>query len=172
MVRITGSVSEENSLTAPTGELFSSVVRRSSGKSAKRISGTESSPPTKTEPTPNKAPRKERLFSRDDPGAEGCSVIAAESPARAHIEFSLLTNCSMIREPDGRAPKLAGPPSSLFLLRQFPDVRDQRFDRIRRQFLSKGGHFPHAFGDDLGELRIGFSLHFRRPQIFGLQGLA
>src|ERR1700732_5312856 len=98
MVRITGSASEENSLTTPTGQLFSFGGGRRGGENAERISGAERRPPTKTEPTPNKAPRKERLFSRDDPGAEGCSVIAAESPARAHIEFSLLTNCSMIRE--------------------------------------------------------------------------
>src|ERR1700680_230475 len=102
MVRITGSRTEENALTTPTGELFSSVVRRRRGKSAKRISGTESSPPTKTEPTPNKAPRKERLFSRDDPAAEGCSVIAAESPMRGHIEF-LCLRITARSEPAGRA---------------------------------------------------------------------
>src|ERR1700692_768955 len=88
MVRSTGSVRDENSLIAPTDELFSSVVRRSSGKRAKRMSGTESRPPTKTEPTPINAARKERLFSSDDPGAAGPSVIASESPARAHIECS------------------------------------------------------------------------------------
>src|SRR5579864_1430825 len=89
MVRITGSLNDENSLTAPTGELFTSVVRRSSGKSAKRMSGTESSPPTKTDPTPNNAPRNERLFSTGEPGVASPSVIASGSPARAHIEFSL-----------------------------------------------------------------------------------
>src|ERR1700719_3043229 len=89
MVRITGSVKGENSLSAPTGELFSSVVRRSRGKRAKRMSGTERTAPTKIEPTPSNAPRKERLFSRDNPGAEGFSVAASESPAHAHIEFSL-----------------------------------------------------------------------------------
>src|ERR1700731_3863383 len=89
MVRIAGSVKGENSLSAPTGELFSSVVRRSSGKRAKRMSGTESSAPTKIEPTPSNAPRKERLFLRDNPIAESFSVDPSESPAHAHIEFSL-----------------------------------------------------------------------------------
>src|SRR5258708_2602146 len=89
MVRIAGSVKGENSLSAPTGELFSSVVRRSRGKRAKRRTGREGSAPTKIEPTPSTAPRKERLFSRDSPGAEGFSVVASESPAHAHIEFSL-----------------------------------------------------------------------------------
>src|ERR1700732_2401300 len=88
MVRISGWVKEENSLSAPTGELLSSVVRRSSGKRAKRMSGTESSAATKVEPTPSNAPRKERLFSRDNGVAEGFSVVASESPAHAHMEFS------------------------------------------------------------------------------------
>src|ERR1700731_1572458 len=88
MVRITGSVKGENSLSAPTGERLSSVVRRSRGKSAKRMSGTESRAPTKTEPTPSNAPRKERLFSRDNPDAEGFAAVVSESPGEAHIEFS------------------------------------------------------------------------------------
>src|SRR5260370_38525308 len=88
MVRITGSVKAENSLSVPSGELLSSVVLRSRGKSAKRMSGTESRAPTKTEPTPSNAPRKERLFSRDNPGGEGFAAVVSESPAHAHIEFS------------------------------------------------------------------------------------
>src|ERR1700730_17982677 len=88
MVRIAGSVRGENSLSAPTGELFNAVVRRSSGKRAKRMSGTESRAPTRIEPTPSNAPRKDRLFSRDNPDAEGFSAVASESPAHAHIEFS------------------------------------------------------------------------------------
>src|SRR6202158_3657364 len=88
MVRITGSVRDENSWSSPTDELLSSVVRRNNGKSAKRTSGTESRAPTKTEPTPSNAPRKERLFSRDSPDAEGFAAVVSESRARAHIEFS------------------------------------------------------------------------------------
>src|SRR6266852_1641776 len=89
MVRITGSVKSENSLSAPSGELLSSVVRRSKGKNTKRMSGTESRVPTKTEPTPSKVPRKERLVSRDDPGAVRFRIVFSESPAQEHIEFSL-----------------------------------------------------------------------------------
>src|SRR4029077_15441688 len=88
MVRITGSIRDENSRSSPTDELLSSVVRRSRGKSAKRMSGTESRAPTKTEPTPSNAPRKERLFSRDNPDREGLAAVVSESPADAHIEFS------------------------------------------------------------------------------------
>src|ERR1700730_19425635 len=104
MVRIAGSVKEENSLSAPTGELFRSVVRRSSGKRAKRMSGTESSAPTKIEPTPSNAPRKERLFSRDSPGAEGFSVVASEFSAHAHIEFSLDYELQDAQRPSLRKP--------------------------------------------------------------------
>src|SRR5712664_155795 len=88
MVRITGSVRDENSRSSPADEFLSSVVWRSKGKSAKRMSGTESRAPTKTEPTPSNAPRKERLFSRDNPGGEGFAAVVSESPAHAHIEFS------------------------------------------------------------------------------------
>src|ERR1035437_514850 len=66
MVRITGSVRSVNSLSSPTGELLSSVVRRINGNSAKRMSGTESNAPTKNEPSPSNTPRNERLPSRDD----------------------------------------------------------------------------------------------------------
>src|ERR1700676_968866 len=62
MVRMAGSVREENSLATPTGELLRSVVRRIKGKSAKRTSGMDSRAPTKTEPRASSAPRKERLL--------------------------------------------------------------------------------------------------------------
>ena len=88
MVRMAGAVRDENSRSSPTDELLSSVVRRSKGKSAKRMSGTESRALTKTEPTPSNAPRKERLFSRGNPDAEGFATVVSESPADAHIEFS------------------------------------------------------------------------------------
>src|ERR1700730_7349193 len=101
MVRMTGSVRGENSLTAPSGELFSSVVRRSSGKRAKRMSGTESRAPTTVEPTPSNVPRKERLFSRDNAGAAGFSVVASESPAHAHIKFSLDYEWQEAQRPSG-----------------------------------------------------------------------
>src|ERR1700681_1138402 len=79
MVRITGWVRDENSVNAPTGDSLTSVVRRRSGNSAKRISGTESRAPTKTPPTESNAPRKERLLSGDDP--EPKEVPFAECPA-------------------------------------------------------------------------------------------
>src|SRR5713226_327870 len=113
MVRITGSVKAENSLSAPSGELLSSVVRRSSGNSAKRMSGTESRAPTQTEPTPSKAPRKERLVSRGDPDAERFRIVFSESPAQAHIGFSLnvsfaspleTASDSRARQAHGRTP--------------------------------------------------------------------
>src|SRR6266478_9434219 len=66
MVRITGSVKDENSLSSPTGELLSSVVWRSNGKREKRINGTESRALTSTEPSPSNTPRKERLLSGDN----------------------------------------------------------------------------------------------------------
>src|ERR1700730_555282 len=102
MVRIAGSVRGENSLSAPTGELFNAVVRRSSGKRAKRMSGTERSAPTKIEPTPSNAPRKDRLFSRDNPASKGFSSIASVSPVHAHIEFS---RCYKLQD-DTRRPTL------------------------------------------------------------------
>src|ERR1700721_4877584 len=81
MVRITGSVKEENSLGSPPGGLLSWVVRRSNGKSAKRMRGTESRAPTKTEPSPSDIPRNERLLSRDTPsGLDSGSVAFLESP--------------------------------------------------------------------------------------------
>src|SRR4029077_6555045 len=67
MVRITGSVRDENSVNAPTGDSLSSVVRRRRGNSAKRMSGTESRAPTKSAPTESNGPRKERLPAGDDP---------------------------------------------------------------------------------------------------------
>src|ERR1700693_2615161 len=87
MVRIAGSVSDENSLTDPIGELLRSVVRRMSGKSANRISGTESNAPTNTEPTPNNAPRNERRFCREgSAAADFCPTISGFS---AYISTSL-----------------------------------------------------------------------------------
>src|ERR1700730_5219884 len=125
MVRMTGSVRGENSLTAPSGELFSSVVRRSSGKRAKRMRGTESSAPTKIEPTPSKAPRKDRLFSRDNPGPECFSAVASESPEHAHIEFSRYHELQSDTRPSAFDAEFAELEKFLLLFRQFPDVRDQ-----------------------------------------------
>src|SRR6202171_3755442 len=79
MVRITGSVKDENSVNAPTGDSLTSVVRRRRGNSAKRINGTESRAPTKNPPTESNAPRKERLLSRDDP--EPKEVPLSKCPA-------------------------------------------------------------------------------------------
>src|ERR1700731_2851152 len=124
MMRITGSAKGENSLSVPTGELFSSVVRRSSGKRAKRMSGTESRPPTRTDPTPSIAPRNDRLFSRDSPDATGFSVVASESLAHPHIEFSLDYELQDQRRTSGLRLQSRILPSLLLLFRQCPNVRD------------------------------------------------
>src|ERR1700728_4457985 len=81
MVRMTGSARDENSLSSPTGELLSSVVRRIKGNRAKRMSGAESSTVTHTEPSPSNTPRNERLPSKGDPEEEGLSVVGCESAA-------------------------------------------------------------------------------------------
>src|ERR1700730_2002447 len=99
MVCITGSVRDENSRSSRRDELLSSVVRRSKGKSAKRMSGTESRAPTKTDPTASNAPRKERLLSRDHPDAECFAAVVSESPALAHIEFSSYHDLQAHRAP-------------------------------------------------------------------------
>jgi hypothetical protein len=60
------------------------------------MSGTESKAPTQTEPTPSKALRKERLVSsRGDPDAERLRIVFSESPAQAHIGFSLNVSFEM-----------------------------------------------------------------------------
>src|SRR3984893_10388521 len=81
MVRITGSVKDENSVNAPTDDSLSSVVRRRRGNSAKRISGTESRAPTKNPPTESNAPRKERLLSGDDPDAKEVPSAECSPPS-------------------------------------------------------------------------------------------
>src|SRR5271168_1508882 len=63
MVRSMGSLSDENSVNEPTGEAFSSVVRRNRGKRAKRIKGTASKAPTHNEPSASKVPRNDRRCS-------------------------------------------------------------------------------------------------------------
>src|SRR5260370_988047 len=81
MVRITGSVEDEKSVNAPTGESLRSVVRRKIGNSANRISGTDSKALTKTPPTATNAPRNERLLSRDNREPEGIGVPLSKCPA-------------------------------------------------------------------------------------------
>src|SRR5258708_28990046 len=95
MVRKTGSVREENSLMSPTGESFNSVVRRSNGKRAKRMSGTASRAPTKTEPTPNRTARNERRSARGDAPAATVLDGVADSPSHANIEGSHDKNFEM-----------------------------------------------------------------------------
>src|ERR1700675_2903143 len=113
MVHITGSVKDENSLTAPTDDSLSSVVRRRRGNSAKRISGTESRAPTKTPPTESNAPRKERLLSRDNP--EPKEVSFSECPAP-----STMPSPSANR-PWNLALATRTLPGDLFLFGQFPE---------------------------------------------------
>src|SRR5579863_4970650 len=85
MVRMTGSARDENSLSSPTGELLSSVVRRINGNRAKRTSGTESSPVTKSEPRPSNTPRNDRLLSTGDPEDEGLNVVGSEPAAPSNM---------------------------------------------------------------------------------------
>src|ERR1700730_4541121 len=125
MVRMTGSVRGENSLTAPSGELFSSVVRRSSGKRAKRMSGTESRARTTVEPPPRTEPRNDRPFSRNNPCPECFSAVASESPEHAHIEFSRYHELQSDTRPSAFDAEFAELEKFLLLFRQFPDVRDQ-----------------------------------------------
>src|ERR1700687_2000075 len=87
MVRSTGAASDENSLSSPTGALLSPVVRRNKRKSAKRMSDTESRTPTRTEPTPNKTPRNERLLLAGSPADGSFAVANSGSLADAHIGF-------------------------------------------------------------------------------------
>src|SRR5258708_12925868 len=88
MVRNTGSVMEEHSLRSPTGELLSSVVRRSNGNSAKRKSGTASSAPTNTDPTPSSTTRNDRRSSSEVPATPGLHGVVSGSAADSHIELS------------------------------------------------------------------------------------
>src|ERR1700686_4895199 len=87
MVRITGSVKDENSPSSPTGEFLTSVVRRSSGKSAKRMSGTESNAPTKNDPRASNTPRNERLLSSGNPESEGLDIVFSGCPARPSMQI-------------------------------------------------------------------------------------
>src|ERR1700676_542128 len=82
-----GSVKDENSLTSPTGEVLTSVVRRSSGKSAKRMSGTESNAPTKNDPRASNTPRNERLLSSGNPDSEDLDIIFSGCPAPSSMRI-------------------------------------------------------------------------------------
>src|SRR5260370_3148497 len=86
MVRITGSLRDEKLVNPPTGDALSSVVRRSRGNKAKRMSGTDSSAPTKIEPSPSNPPRKERLLSRDNPDGEELPVVVSECSASSNMQ--------------------------------------------------------------------------------------
>src|ERR1700683_1789977 len=107
MVRTSGSLKVEKSLRGPTGEASSSVVRRKRGKSANRINGTESRPPTQTEPKASKAPRKERLSPEGSSGVENFFLhISTESSCLSLMKFSWLPgpwNCKKLLERDSAA---------------------------------------------------------------------
>src|SRR5216683_943146 len=92
MVRRIGSVKEENSLTSPTGELLSSVVRRSNGNNAKRRRGTARSEPTNADPTPSSTARNDRRSSKDGFSKADLPSVVPDSPAHTHIEFSSARN--------------------------------------------------------------------------------
>src|SRR5258708_20037116 len=150
MVRITGSVEEANSLSSPTGEPFSSVVRRIRGKRAKRISGNESSAATNTEPTPSRAARNERRLSRFD--ADGLRVEDSESAAPSNM---LCLGC---RE------SLLGWQAS--------DVRYQFGYIVRLDLCAKRRHFPSALRDDFTERGLALLLNFVGAEILGVHCLA
>jgi hypothetical protein len=92
-----GSVTDVNSLSDPTGDLFVSVVCRIRGKSANRTKGTESSAPTNAEPTASNAPRKDRRFCR-----EGSAVVDFKvnpSEFAAHISTLRTSNSTKTAAP-------------------------------------------------------------------------
>src|ERR1700726_2845437 len=139
-----GSLNDENSLTLPTGELFRSVVRRRSGKSAKRIKGTESSAPTNTEPTPSSAPRKERRFWRE--GSPVDDLLPTTSEFSAYISTP-----SHLEVYENNRPRQI--PKHLFF-RQRPDIRHQLRNVVSFQFFPERGHLPLTVGDQCRELRV------------------
>src|ERR1700676_405987 len=94
MVRITGSLKDENSVNAPTGDSLTSVVRRRRGNSAKRINGTESRAPTKNPPTESNAPRKERLLSGDNPEPKECPASSDMQSPSASSTMEELASCN------------------------------------------------------------------------------
>src|ERR1700736_6518879 len=107
MVRITGSVKDENSVDAPTGDSLSSVVRRRRGNKAKRMSGTDKRVPTQNEPSPSKTPRKERRLSRDNSSGEELRVVFPECSAPSNMR-PLIYYDSSHRQATKRAVKAAG----------------------------------------------------------------
>src|ERR1700693_319958 len=165
MVRITGSVKDENSVNAPTGDSLSSVVRRRRGNSAKRISGTDSRAPTSRPPTESNAPRKERLLSGDNPESE-VDLLLAECPAP-----------STMPSPSAAAPwHLASAtvelPGCLFLFGQCPEVSHQFRYIVGLYLRTEGRHLSSALGDHFSQLRVGLLLNFCRSQIFRVERLA
>src|ERR1700693_4964632 len=125
MVRATGSESDEKSVTGPTSERLSSVVRRKSGKSAKRISGTESRAPMQNEPKASRVPKNDLRSPGARAGFSASDCMALSSRRGAKI-LEALFFCH-----------LAG-------------VGDQALDGIRRQFRAEGGHFAFAFRNRVG----------------------
>src|ERR1700687_4572405 len=166
MVRITGSVKDENSVSAPTGDSLSSVVRRRRGNSAKRMSGTESRAPTKSPPTESNAPRKERLLSGDSAESE-VEMPLAECPA-----------CSTMPSPSASSDHGTLPlatvelPGYLFLFGECPEVSHQFRYIVGLDLRTEGRHLSSALGDHFSQLRIGLLLNFGRAQIFRMECLA
>src|ERR1700721_4233848 len=91
MVRATGSLSDEKSVTGPTSAPLSCVVRRIKGNSVKRISGTASSAPTQKDPKASKAPRNDRRFS--EAGPELSAVVIIRTFQRVAIRKAGLFFC-------------------------------------------------------------------------------
>src|ERR1700693_3242801 len=102
MVFASGSVKDERSVSRPNGEGSSSVVRRKSGKRAKRINGTESNAPTQNEPKASRTPKKERRSSEGRPDVEDFSrEIPPEFSALPLMKFSQSLGSCNHREPPG-----------------------------------------------------------------------
>src|SRR5271165_6880951 len=92
---MTGSVRAEKSLIPPTGDCFSSVVRRNNGNNANLMSGTDSSPPTRREPIPSSPPRNDLRLSVDNPDGEELPAEFCERSAPSDMQF--LTDHDLVR---------------------------------------------------------------------------
>src|SRR5579862_755345 len=146
MVRSTGALSAEKSLTGPTGDSLSSVVRRNSGNNAKRISGAESRAATKAVPSASRAPRNERRVSEAEFNVGLCEEALSRPPAPWFIESPLKnSDCSMSR---------AKRDLPCLTLWKRPYVSHQRLDRIRRKLFSKCRHLAFAVRNDASKIGV------------------
>src|ERR1700723_2272233 len=154
MVRITGSVKDENSLSSPTGDLLSSVVRCSNGKREKRINGTESRALTSTEPSPSSSPRKERLLSGgNSDGLVLGSVVFSKSRSNMKLLNYRRRKIWNLRR------KAAISQDLLLLLRQISDVGHHFLYVLWGELGAKSWHSPVALVNNISKLSITLRLN-------------